>query len=217
MSRARILAGLAALLFTAAACNAVLGIGGAVVDPSLEDGGSNSACGKYCTSVMQSCTGMNQEYIDQGTCEAMCQNFEPGTVGDTTQDSLTCRTHYATLAAADPGTNCRSAGPLGGSCGNAPCTAFCELDIDFCGSSSPPPYPGATGATDCVTDCQSDYPYLLDAGDISLSAGNTLNCRIYHLESAFEPSNPSAKSYHCPHTALASATCFSVAADAGTD
>ena len=213
--RAYVALGIASLLGAAVACNSVLGIDSAIlVGADGGGGGGGGSCATYCAAMQRNCTGAFQEYIDLGTCLAMCQNLEPGTPGDTTQDSLSCRTHFADLAATDPATNCRSAGPLGtGSCGNAPCTAYCTLVEAFC--TSPPPYSSAVA---CVAACQNDFPYLLDAGDIALSSGDTLNCRTYHLESAYEPANPQAKATHCPHTGVISATCFNAApADAGVD
>jgi hypothetical protein len=214
-------AGLA--LFCAAvtcACNAVLGIDSATVDQSLSDGGSGSSsggtsdtgadagtpCESYCATVMANCTGTNQEYLDVGTCLAMCQHFEPGVTGDTTQDSLVCRTYHAGAAATDPSFHCRHAGPVGGyGCGDDPCGPYCLLDFALCGDLASPPFPNESA---CRTACKANFTYLTaDAGDISLSSGNTLNCRIYHLESAYEPDNPSAKKTHCPHTAVQSATC----------
>jgi hypothetical protein len=152
----------------------------------------------------------------------MCQTFEPGTPGDTTQGSLSCRTHFANLSASDPAANCRSAGPLGEpSCGNAPCTAFCALVQSLCTAVTPPISPPYGSAIACVSSCQSNLVYLLDAGDIALSAGDTLNCRTYHLESGYAPSSnakePKANlDHHCPHTGVISATCFNSAPpDAG--
>jgi hypothetical protein len=127
-------------------------------------------------------------------------------MGDTTQDSLACRTYHAGAAAGDPDVHCRHAGPVGGgTCGDDPCGPYCLLDFAFCGDLPSPPFASETA---CRTACKADFNYLtVDAGDLTLAAGNTLNCRIYHLESAYEPDNPTAKTTHCPHTAVQSATC----------
>jgi hypothetical protein len=191
---------------SALACNAVLGIDAASVDPSLADGGG-TPCDSYCASVMANCTGANQEYLDSATCLAMCRHFEPGVSGDTTQDSLACRTYHAGAAATDPDFHCRHAGPVGGGvCGTDPCAPFCLLDFALCGDMASPPYSG--GESGCHAACTASLTYQTSGtGDLTQSTGNTLNCRIYHLESAYEPNNPDAKTTHCRHTAIQSATC----------
>ena len=203
------------------ACNGVLGIDSATVDPALgvADGGGSDAgsdgaipqtCDFYCATIQQNCMGTDQEYTDTPTCLAMCAIFDPGFATDTMQNSLGCRIYHSMAAAGEPDVHCRHAGPTGGgTCGADPCQAFCELDTAFCGSIA---YSGAIAcAATCDMGADAGYAYLTtgDAGDISLQAGDTLNCRIYHLEAAFNPANqPAAMTYHCPHTGQVSATCM---------
>jgi hypothetical protein len=213
--------GLASLLagLSVTACNLVLGIGVAAYDPAIDDAGTEAGppgnnCATYCALIAQSCTGDNAEYIDPGTCSAMCATFDPGQPGATSGDSLACRITYAQLSASDPVTNCQKAGPLAeGSCSD-PCSSFCVLDDALCTSIGLFPYDG--GVPSCKAAC-AQYPYLLSVdagdagdagvGDIVFLSGNTLNCRIYHLESAYNPDSPDASTYHCPHTGVVSATC----------
>ena len=68
------------------------------------------------------------------------------------------------------------------------------------------PYPG--GELACRQDCAA-YTYLSGPEDQELIAeGPSLNCRLWHLESAYDPNNPQAKVTHCPHLAKVSTTCF---------
>jgi len=212
-----------------AGCNGVLGIDEASLDPTLTDGGAEGGaeggagdaggdtgnqpvtCDTYCSTIMANCMGINQEYIDIDTCKVMCSHFEPGVPDDTTMDSLACRNYHAHAAAGDPNFHCRHAGPLGGfHCGTDPCVPYCSLVQALCGSMAMPPFPGEI---QCQNACRpgadgGGFNYLVgDAGDINLTMGDTLNCRIYHLESAYEPNNPAAATTHCPHTAVVSATC----------
>jgi hypothetical protein len=227
-SRGWMLAALAVIASTGGAlamagCNAILGYEEAHVDQSLtNDGGGGGGdatmdasdgarpldCDTYCALIMANCKGENLEYINVDTCKAMCVHFEPGRPDDTMQDSLACRIYHAGLAAAnDPSIHCRHAGPVGGgTCGDQPCNPFCLLDHALC-SGPDSPYDG--GELGCRSECMSaPYRYLTDdAGDITLQSGDTLNCRIYHLESAYDPNNPVAKMTHCPHTGRVSATC----------
>jgi hypothetical protein len=198
-----------------AACNIVLGIGDARYDPSIDDAGSDAGlsldsggggptadCTTYCTLLAKNCTGSNLEYIDDATCKAICTTFDPGKPGDNTGDSLTCRIFHAQAAALDPSFNCQQAGPLaGGGCAD-PCSAFCLRDDILCAGITPPPYEG--GVPECKAAC-AKYTYL--SGDLLFPSGDTLNCRLYELELAYDPANPNVIEAHCPHTAAVSATC----------
>jgi hypothetical protein len=216
------LAGLVAVsaIVPVAACNGVLGIGEAMVDPTLDggpdgagaDGGAGNPCSRYCTTVATNCKDINAEYISLDVCEEMCATFDPGQPGDMTNDSLACRLAHAELAATDPVTHCQQAGPLAaGSCTSA-CSAFCLLAFNRCNPGGLFPFDG--GTKDCKAECE-EFPYLVSAdagalgavGDIVFLSGNTLNCRLYHLESAYTPGDSNAVKQHCPHTAADSATC----------
>lgn len=206
------------------ACNGVLGITEAHVDPSLsvdgatpQDGATVSdagadvdpyTCPAYCTAIMETCTGINQEYTTRDVCLAMCSHFELGAAGtDTTNDSLACRVYHTSSAKKDPDYHCRHGGPTGGGhCGEKPCKAFCSLTFALCNPKGLFPYDG--GELGCRTACEA-YPYITaDAGDLTLEeSSNTLNCRIYHLESAYAVGNDIAAQEHCPHTGQVSATC----------
>jgi hypothetical protein len=209
------------------ACNGVLGITEAHVDPTLAvdgatpnpgDDASNDAgadavvdpytCDAYCTAIMETCTGVNQEYTTRDVCLAMCSHFELGAAGsDETNDSLACRVYHTASAKKDPDYHCRHGGPTGGGhCGEQPCNAFCSLTFALCNPKGLFPFDG--GEPECRTACKS-FPYLTtDAGDLTLEeSSNTLNCRIYHLESAYAVGNPIAPSEHCKHTGVISSTC----------
>jgi hypothetical protein len=210
---------------TLAACNLVLGIGDATHDPSLDDAGADAGfgdnCTTYCGIIGAACTGDNAEYLSTADCQAVCANFDPGQITDVSGDSLGCRIHVAQMAASNPAVLCPQAGPLAsGSCNADPCHAFCELVADLCFVDGIYPY---DGGADCQSSCAT-YPYLLSGvdagavdadvppdaaiGDIALSSSNTLNCRLYHLESAYNPAVTDAPKIHCPHTAFDSPVCY---------
>jgi hypothetical protein len=210
------------------ACNAVLGIGAATLEPDAgDDGGAVGralSCDYYCRTITQNCTGPNAEFEgteDAGSiCQTVCPSYDvghAGVIGPTDDDSLGCRIFYAEKAAAAPDVNCRFAGPMGGGkCGVDPCRLFCALDMAYCTSpplsatpcsatvtSSCTPY---GSSTECLQDCRGDagYPYVLTGSDL-LDTTDTLNCRVYHLENAYGTSG--AQGFHCPHTAKISDTC----------
>jgi hypothetical protein len=200
------LACVAGLLVAGAACNGILGIDSATVDPTFtpDAGAPSQQCQTYCTTVLKNCG--TAEYNDQAGCLALCAALDVGSPSDTTQDSVGCRTHYAGIATGPTdSTNCRAAGPLGGGvCGTNLCANFCQLDTFACtGPNSE--YDGGLGG--CVGTCLANFNvYLTDAGnDMSFSTGNSLNCRIWHLEAAVDPGleGPNSLKTHCPHTAIA--------------
>jgi hypothetical protein len=142
---------------------------------------------------MLNCTGSNAEYVDSATCLAMCGAFAAGTAGDTSGDTLACRTYHAGAAATNPTFHCPHAGFTGGNlCGDR-CKGFCEADISQCGTVA------YTNEASCEVDC-AGYTYAPDAGDLTQTGGPSLQCRIYHLEASFG-SAAGAKALHCPHTA----------------
>jgi hypothetical protein len=224
-----------------AACNAVLGIGEASLDPTFTPdagtttssssgmgggmhdagtggagggtggagGGDPNTCAHYCDVINKNCTGANAEYLTKQVCLDMCNTFDPGQPGDMMNDSLACRLYWAKQADKDPATYCQLGGPLAGKC-TTPCSAFCLLDYDLCNAGGLFPY---KDSMECKMAC-AGFNYLGSAdagpgtvGDILFSTGDTLNCRLYHLESAWDKSNPMATTTHCPHTALVSAAC----------
>jgi hypothetical protein len=126
-----------------------------------------------------------------------------------TDDSLGCRIWhaYAAKRTGMPAEHCPHAGPLGGGvCGmeaSEACAEFCTLAMKYCGPSV---YDGSyyDGSADCINACLPDagYPgfkYIIDQAVVGSGTppnGNTLNCRMYHLENALALS----VAEHCPHT-----------------
>jgi len=71
------------------------------------------------------------------------------------------------------------------------------------GAGKPAPYDG--GVPGCLSACAT-YPYLtVDAGDTTSEQGNTPNCRLWHLETAY--TSDQFGKFHCPHPAQLSTTC----------
>jgi hypothetical protein len=205
LSSVSLLAGLAG----AVACNSVLGFDEAKLDPgttTTQDQTQPLTCDTYCRTIMANCTGLQQEYLNADICKAMCQHFELGLPDDTTEDSLSCRIYHANSAKESPTVHCSHAGPTGAThCGRDPCAAFCLLEVALCNGPLLQ-YPG--GEAECRREC-AQYTYPIDdptKADL-VPDGNTLNCRLWHLESAYDPTNPQAKTTHCPHTGKVSLTC----------
>jgi hypothetical protein len=200
--------------------------GGADVDNGEAGPARGLACDYYCKTILQNCTGADSEFAGTDTnavCHTVCQAFDVGqAIGPTDDNTLGCRIFYAEKALATPDVNCRFAGPLGGGkCGGDPCGVFCQLTLQYC---STPPLPATVcsasvtanctpyaSSGDCLADCRGGgdggaggYPYI-DTGNDLPSSGDTLNCRMYHLENAY--GNATSQAFHCPHTAQVSAAC----------
>jgi hypothetical protein len=208
--------GLAVTCAALTACNAVLGINEATLESDAgQDGSSSGAsdagadgperldCAHYCDVIMANCAGPFQEYLTRDICISMCPVFELGTITDSLQDTLGCRLWHAHAAAEAPDIHCPHAGPLGGDhCGDA-CQAFCNLDTAYCAGPISA-YDG--GFRGCLGACPAfTYSVGPDAGDLTEESGDSLNCRLWHLESAY--ASAAASTIHCPHTAVDSTMC----------
>jgi hypothetical protein len=184
-----------ASLLCLGACNAILGIEAAELDPDLRDAGADRpdagsspdavvspdaeptpvTCVGYCELVLGACRGTQLQYLDYAVCEALCGDMALGRAGDTEGDTVGCRMSHAKLALTNAAAECENAGPLGGqACGGAPCTTFCRLNEKRCQTIA---Y-SSQGA--CQADCAT-YEYRPAEG-VSLSSGNTLNCRMNRLQ-----------------------------------
>jgi hypothetical protein len=211
------------------ACNAVLGIDKAEVEPGdggmaktgVDAGDAGDAgfvavddCKDYCNDIALSCgASATQEYLSTDVCNKMCAFHtayydeqglnQPVDVGPTTPlaggDTIYCRVWHSHAALVEsPTEHCPHAGPLGGLlCGANPCDDFCNEAFNFCGTMS------YASVQDCLNSCNADggypgFPYLIggDASDLQ-AAGNTLNCRIYHLENYLFTN----LAVHCSHIA----------------
>lgn len=171
------------------------------------DGGGALDCATYCDKVTANCTGANAQYPTKGTCLNVCAKLTLGTAGDKTSDTVACRLFFAGEATTDAATNCRKAGLTGGNtCGTDRCASFCKLAMAQCktgsGMIAGTPF---TDEADCKTKCAA-ITFSTTAGEIEQAKG-TLNCTQYHLEAAYETTDGSSATVHCPHLTTASGPC----------
>jgi hypothetical protein len=151
-------------------------------------------CERYCDTVLAAC-GRDADgtsyavYDSRLTCLTQCAWLDPGQAGDQSGNSVSCRLNSARLALQLPGERpsaCPAAGPGGdGVCGTN-CEGYCTLMQAECSA--------VLDTSDCATLC----PAIPDLGgfDTSQIQGNSLQCRLYHLQAAsVSPVN------HCPHVA----------------
>lgn len=151
------------------------------------------ACTEYCELVIDACPDTPQFKTASG-CMTVCQGMfflaEDDGAGE---NSVQCHTQAAENAlnfSDGVEDNCVSAGPMGLSCGGA-CNNYCEQIERYCPEEF-------EKMADCVDECRdiprADIPYTDDFG-----AGNTLECRVYHVQLAVlqQPN----RLVHCGHAA----------------
>jgi hypothetical protein len=192
VSPLRIAAALAALTLGAGACNAVLGIDERTYDPATAGdagAGGGSLCDSYCAAAQSVCTGDTAIYGNAAVCLATCAKMVPGTMADTTGNTVGCRLHQLEAAQEEhkPAQYCPAAGPGGdGACGSD-CDGYCELMLGIC----PQVF---DNATECQAACKAVPRLPPYTANIALE--NSIECRLYHLTNAsLDPGT------HCPHAA----------------
>ncbi len=171
---------------------------GATVDAGgAKEAAAAPTCSAYCDKITTTCTGANVQYPDKAACNTACTTgykLKPGSATDTSGNTIGCRTYHAGAAATDAVLHCPHAGPSGGNACGTWCEVLCDTVIANC-----------TGANQVYADlaaCKTACQAFATTGKPNDTAGNTVQCRIYHAGAA--GSDPVV---HCPHTTAASATC----------
>jgi hypothetical protein len=163
-------------------------------------------CGAYCTAMMTYCTGANAQYPSFDSCLGACAPLPPGNVGDTSGDTLGCRSHYAVLAQSSPATACANAGATGGgdvggagsdggtggACGDA-CEAFCTITQTVCDGTNKQFADVPTCMADCATFTPTQSPPF-STGDTKT---NDFGCHMNQL--LFASAGGATLSTDCGH------------------
>lgn len=171
--------------------------------PSATPGadGSTDPCMVLCTNYLARNPGT---YVPPDGPEPQASAGQPGT--------LACRLWHAHAAGSTkhPEIHCRHAGPLGSELCGDPCASFCNLDFSYCVDDNG--VPAYSSQAQCQSVCLdtnggalSDAGFIYDqtVGDLvddagnQISGGNTLNCRLWHLETSIQEAMPTP---HCWHT-----------------
>jgi hypothetical protein len=172
---------------------------GSMLDIGVQvvDGGSDAgpgACAAFCSTMQTTCTGVNVQFADEAACLAACETnnkWPAGTEGATSGDSFACRQYHLGAAATDANTHCIHAGPTGGGTCGTLCENMCQLAASNCTSTN------AIYASmeECLLSCSEQA----SDGEVNATAGDTVQCRIYHLGVA--GSSVANALTHCPHGA----------------
>ncbi|HEX7604171.1 MAG TPA: hypothetical protein VF316_21280 [Polyangiaceae bacterium] len=171
------------------------------------------SCSRYCSDIATVCTGDNVQFTDTPTCNRFCGQMTLGTL-NSGDDSVACRLTNVSNAK-EPGSehdSCIFAGVAtncGTGNGDKQCDAFCKLDRALCGDLA------YKSQAECATACAAWSKVF--TGPTIGSTGNTLQCRVYHLQLS-QTGNEADRVTHCPHTLPTSAKCNDAKpADGGTD
>jgi hypothetical protein len=162
-------------------------------------GGGEPTCAAYCRLFQDACSGQpNHAYADAAECAGVCSrvaNWPLGTSDDVSSNTVGCRIYHANAASeGDPELHCGHAGITGGDVCGSWCVNYCSLSVGICD--------GANAQYDDFEDCLEDCDKIPDGGTIGDVSGNSIQCRMYHLQAA--SSFPGAARVHCPHTGLES-------------
>lgn len=168
-------------------------------------------CESFCTIAMDACTGELAPWPDFEACTADCGGFARTPAYSSavmSGDSYACRLYHATLAALQPEPHCSHIGLVSDVCTDAAvatdtggssggdtegglpqsCDAYCEAYLATCTAIEGQDVYADTAA--CLATCAS-WPAGAP-GDVD---GNSLACRIYHVELAASVD----PEIHCPH------------------
>jgi hypothetical protein len=191
------------------------GDGGAEAGDNGGDDGATPPtpdCTSYCMAIAAACpgnfgaAGSQAQYPSNDGCLNLCQILSPGAFGDQPGvDSLGCR-----LGELDAGGACAAAGSTGGGVCNDPttsladggndngrCASFCSGVMSVCVAANgvnPQPY---VSYDTCMAACGTSYRFDPAQAELT-TAGNTLNCRQYHLLLAFDGNDGGSYTAQCP-------------------
>ncbi|MEY4548679.1 MAG: hypothetical protein RL685_4874 [Pseudomonadota bacterium] len=159
-------------------------------------------CETYCDLMAGTCNDSSlvpdQPYMNRAACLEICRRLPPGRAGDTSGNSLACRSSLlqSSEAQSEPALVCEAAG-RGGQSGMRPvcgsnCDAYCSLMDQVC------PDRNTELGGDCAAAC-ARVPDRLAFDVTTDRAGNTVQCRLWHVGVAAECTTEECRSRHCGH------------------
>ena len=165
-----------------------------VISPAFMVLAPPPSCDAYCAAVTASCVDALAQYADEQACLDYCETWGQlpiGEASDTGGNTVGCRTYHAKVAAAaDADLHCPHAGPTGDETCGSWCDNYCHLAMTNC--------QGEDAIYDDTTACMDACALLPADGDIGATAGDSVQCRIYHLGVAGAP-DMGGPGTHCPH------------------
>jgi hypothetical protein len=158
---------------------------------------ADEICAQYCELMGEYCVGESLQYRDAAQCLRVCRAFPVGEIDDDRVNTASCRRRYAAkaryLAGPELATGCAYAGPGGdGRCGSNS-EGFCSIAMAACSAEASGPY-YYESLDACLLDCDGLTMTRYQYG--AVSAGNSLECRLFHASSAIMGDADE----HCEHT-----------------
>lgn len=159
-------------------------------------------CEAYCELMTTTCSDSalvpERPYLNRAACLAVCGHLPAGSPGDAAGNSLSCRTSLLQSPEAqnEPALVCQAAG-RGGQAGLTPvCGTNCDAYCSFVDAICPERLVELGG--DCAAAC-AQVPDRL-AFDVALDrAGDTVQCRLWHVGVAAECTTEECRVRHCGH------------------
>jgi len=168
----------------------------AMPNDTAADAASNApSCSTYCAAVTSSCKDANAQYKSLEDCMTYCSvqsKIPAGSLNDIAGNTLGCRLYHATVAgqsAENAPKHCPHAGKSGGNTCGTWCENFCSLSKGNCAADL---FPFKDDA-----ECQTKCAAVPMSGANNATAGNNVQCLIYHAGVAGTDAN-TAKD-HCSH------------------
>lgn len=181
----------------------------------------------YCDLMSDHC--IEEVLHDEEFCLAFVLDAIPnaipaGSLTDISGNTLGCRMNYALAAetadlSGDESARleaCAKASLTGGNTCGTYCENYCDLTLQFCNDVNNPPYPGTPlfmsgGSPDrsaCEASCALYSEDVLDGvsqSDQLFGYGDTVQCRIHHVQAAVVEGRDNLSSYslHCGHASPA--------------
>ena len=180
----------------------------------------------YCDLMSNYC--IEEVLHNEDFCLAFVDDAVPnamalGSLSDVSGNSLGCRIQYALLAETASGAGdesarlaaCEKAALTGGEVCGSFCDNYCDLAIATCNSDNNPSYggtplfmdggsPPSPSRSACESACTAYSDEVLDGvsqTDQLFGYGDTVQCRIHHLQAAVVEGqeNPNSYGLHCGH------------------
>ena len=170
--------------------------------PEVPNGSAvSNLCSTYCDTVIAACPDPAYVYASRDMCLGVCHDLEvvgkSGSPSDQSGDTIYCRLFYAKQAfSTGEASTCPEAGPGGNSICGTNCEAYCVLMQQTCPNQFANPKYFNGSLSTCITQC-GQLPQPTVSFNADQLAGNTVNCRLYHVSAA--AANPDAPATHCPH------------------
>lgn len=171
-------------------------------NPATPDGGGTdtgpsaaTACETYCDTVATNCSGDNANYADRAECLDVCASAgwpegDPVTAsGPASGNTVGCRTYHSGAPAVDdPATHCPHSGETGANVCGTWCDVYCGTAMSVC--------TGANALYANTAACMTACGAFDTTGEIGVTSGDTVQCRLYHLGVAIRGDDTAM---HCPH------------------